>query len=198
MSNVWVTSDWHINHRNILDYCHRPWKTLDEMHSGLIANYNKKVNPGDNVYFLGDIIFGKKKLLPDIMNEVFSQLNGQKFLIKGNHDYYCKEEWFSKHFVWIRDYYELRVLDAEAPNGKWQKFIMCHYPIYSWNEMANGSICLSGHAHGSTDQTNLQTRRIDVGIDAMYSDHSPINVNTILGIMKNRKSAIVDHHGMNL
>lgn len=199
MSDVWFSSDWHLNHKNILQYCKRPWLTVEEMQEGLISLHNSRVKPGDRVYFLGDMIFGKEKLLPEMMQNVFSRLNGQKFLIKGNHDYYWKEEWFTKHFQWVRDYCEVRVEDKDAPNGKWRNFVLCHYPLYSWNHMGHGSICLSGHTHGSIDKINLETRRMDVGVDAMYSNYAPINATTILEIMKDRKLTIVDHHdGTNL
>ena len=53
----WYTSDTHFNHFNIIQYCDRPFHTLDEMHKVLIGNWNSLVSKEDTVYFLGDFCF---------------------------------------------------------------------------------------------------------------------------------------------
>lgn len=78
----WFTSDQHFFHANVISYCDRPWKTVEEMNHGLIERYNSCVSVDDTAYFLGDFAFcGVTK-----RKEIVSQLNGHKILIRGNHD----------------------------------------------------------------------------------------------------------------
>ena len=67
---IWFTADNHYYHNNIIHYCDRPFKNINEMHKSLISNHNAVVKSSDTVYFLGD--FGMGKLLQNIV----SQLNG--------------------------------------------------------------------------------------------------------------------------
>lgn len=78
---LWFTSDSHFGHRNILNYCKRPYKNLDDMREGLIRQWNLTVKPFDTVYHLGDFSFNKKWSA-----EIVPRLNGRKILITGNHD----------------------------------------------------------------------------------------------------------------
>jgi len=77
--DIWVTSDTHFNHDNIIKYCDRPFANADEMNEALIENWNSVVKEGDIVYHLGDVYMtGNGHLL--------KKLNGRKRLILGNHD----------------------------------------------------------------------------------------------------------------
>lgn len=75
-------SDTHFDHKNIIAFDDRPFQTVEEMNSALIVNWNKAVSSSDVVYILGDFHWGKAKEWPEILE----QLNGQKELIRGNHD----------------------------------------------------------------------------------------------------------------
>ena len=80
MPNVFVTSDTHFGHANILTFLKsdgtklRPWDAVEEMDAALIKNWNDVVKPHDKIYHLGDIAINKKSL------DVLAQLNGDKFL----------------------------------------------------------------------------------------------------------------------
>ena len=79
---LYVTSDTHFNHKNIIKYCNRPFNDVYEMNETLINNWNSVVTPEDIIYHLGDFGFGTKEEL----QEIFDRLNGYKYLIMGNHD----------------------------------------------------------------------------------------------------------------
>jgi len=85
---IWFTSDTHFGHFNIIEYCHRPFKTVQYMDKMLIDNWNEKVKPGDTVYHLGDFCFKKSSEAPDgnVWDFYRKQLNGDIIFIKGNHD----------------------------------------------------------------------------------------------------------------
>jgi calcineurin-like phosphoesterase family protein len=193
---IWLTSDLHFDHTNIRKFTKRKdlWASTEEMNQGVIDNINSVVKKGDCLYILGDVIFGQGKTYPERMERYFSQMNGMKFLIKGNHDYHYKKDWFIKHFVWIRDYYELRVDDPTAANGKFNKLVLSHYPLYSWHNMQHGWWHAHGHCHSTIDKINEETTRLDVGLDTEHSNYYPISYEKIKEIMSKRTVKIVDHH----
>lgn len=84
MSNIWVISDTHFGHRNIIEYCNRPFKTTYLMNEAIRDNWNSVVKPEDKVYHLGDVYMGWNEQ-EDILH-FLNSLNGKKRLILGNHD----------------------------------------------------------------------------------------------------------------
>jgi len=77
----WFISDTHFNHaKTITHFEFRPFKDVNHMNEQLIKNWNERVNPEDEVYFLGDFCFkGNYK-------QWEKQLNGKIIYIRGNHD----------------------------------------------------------------------------------------------------------------
>ncbi len=80
---VFLASDLHLSHENIIKYCCRPFANAAEMDAVLIDNWNYSIKPSDAVYFLGDLTFGRNSRPPD---HYLRQLNGDLKLIRGNHD----------------------------------------------------------------------------------------------------------------
>ena len=104
---IYLTSDTHFSHHNILEYCKntRPYKSIDHMNEVMINQWNQIVQPTDIVYHLGDVGFGSVEDLVKIMN----RLNGGKILIKGNHDLrYLKNQQFCECFEEIHNYHEIK------------------------------------------------------------------------------------------
>jgi len=58
MVNTWFTSDFHFGHRNIIQYCNRPFASTGEMDAAILANLNRQVGENDQLYFLGDFCIG--------------------------------------------------------------------------------------------------------------------------------------------
>ena len=78
----YFTSDMHYGHANIIDYCNRPFESLDEMTNEMVNRWNEIVTEDDTVYVVGDVF-----LCPTSEGEsIVKRLNGRKILIKGNHD----------------------------------------------------------------------------------------------------------------
>ena len=76
---IYLTSDTHFGHANIIGYCDRPYKDTYLMNKALTENWNSVVTPEDTVYHMGDFAFGGiKKYIP--------HLNGKIILVRGNHD----------------------------------------------------------------------------------------------------------------
>ncbi|WP_128477277.1 metallophosphoesterase family protein [Halorussus pelagicus] len=50
-----ILSDTHFDHRNIINYCDRPYDSVERMNDALVANWNATVGEDDDVIFLGDL-----------------------------------------------------------------------------------------------------------------------------------------------
>jgi len=83
VERVWLISDTHFDHTNIIGYCNRPFASAVEMNSVLLQNWNDTIAPGDLVYFLGDMTYGRGSKGPRWWA---AQLNGRKVWVKGSHD----------------------------------------------------------------------------------------------------------------
>ncbi len=79
---IWVTSDTHFYHGNIIKYCNRPYVNIESMNRDIVQRWNVVVQPQDLVYHLGDVGFGSLTAIGNLVQE----LNGTKVLIRGNHD----------------------------------------------------------------------------------------------------------------
>jgi calcineurin-like phosphoesterase family protein len=76
------TADLHLGHRNIIEYCSRPFPDVDEMNAALVDRWNETVGDEDEVIVLGDVAMGRiSETLP-----LVGRLRGRKVLLAGNHD----------------------------------------------------------------------------------------------------------------
>lgn len=80
---IYVFSDPHFDHTNIIRYCNRPFNSTRQMNEGLVGNWNTTVSDIDTVYFLGDMAYGRNRRPIDYW---LSKLGGEIFYIRGNHD----------------------------------------------------------------------------------------------------------------
>lgn len=174
-TEILFTSDTHFNHKNILNFTNRPFTSIEEHDESLIQMWNEMVRPNDRVYHAGDFSFGSVQKT----KEILQRLNGQIYLILGNHDnnIYSNKQFF----VSITAYKEIKV-DK-------QKIILFHYPIAEWNKAHYGSWHLYGHVHGSN---NIEGKALDIGIDGPISNFKLLTFDQIRNYMKDR--SIITHH----
>lgn len=159
-------SDTHFHHTNIIEYCDRPFSSIEEMNEYLIEKWNSKVDPGDHIYHIGDIALCRPKKLKKILD----RLNGKIHLIRGNHEGTALK--CSEYFEWIKDHYVLNL-------NHWSWFkdcniqvVMMHYPIEAWYNCHYGTIHVHGHVHSGNVQT--MKNRFDVGVDSW--NYEPISI----------------------
>ena len=136
MSKNLYIADTHFDHGNIIKFDGRPFKDLDEMHEIMIANWNAAVNKDDSVYILGDFCWGKEPKWKNILD----QLNGNKYLIKGNHDGLSMSSSLKSKFAWIGDYKEVK--------DSGYKLLLSHYPMLFYKHDYDPRFyMLHGHVH---------------------------------------------------
>jgi calcineurin-like phosphoesterase family protein len=183
MSRIFFTSDTHWFHANIIGFSNRPFYDLSNMHEDMVKWWNQKVGPQDEVFHLGDVSFGNAEATKAIMD----RLNGRLRLVPGNHD--------KKPQRLIREGRDDLLLPPlyERTFGE-QKVVMCHFPLVTWNRAAHGAWMLHGHSHGTMDERNRQTRRLDVGVDGI-AKYVPLSLDEIADVMRSRNYEVVDSHG---
>jgi calcineurin-like phosphoesterase family protein len=145
---IYFTSDTHFGDPRVRQIDRRPFANMEDHDEALIANWNARVTPQDEVWHLGDFAYPRRDRTPELL----ARLNGTKHLIIGNNDPASTVEaqgWASTGY-----YAELRLEE--------QVLVLCHYPFRTWNGMGRRSINLHGHSHG---RLKPMPRQFDVGVD---------------------------------
>jgi len=166
--NLWFTADHHFGHANIIDFCHRPFASVEDMNEGLIMRWNDRINPGDQVYVLGDLFW--KGGLP-----IFKRLNGVIHLIEGSHDAEAKRPEIREHLaeiVW------LKTLKTATFPRSWP-ITLCHYAMRTWPFSFHGGWHLFGHSHG---RLSPYGKSFDVGVDT--HDYYPYHMDEVIETMQ--------------
>jgi calcineurin-like phosphoesterase family protein len=173
-SKIFFTSDTHFGHDNIIKFCDRPFKNIEEMDYKLIENWNKKVPQDGLVFHLGDFAWGGY----EFWKKIRDQLNGEIILIKGNHDQKnmsttAEQELFS-HVNWQ--------MYIQIEN---RKLWLNHYPFLCYagvyREPQKLIYQLYGHVHSGPNKKGQDIPRLvhtypmqyDVGVD--NNNYEPIS-----------------------
>jgi len=202
MENIWFTADLHHGHPKIVNICNRPihihseeiiqdinnpiyCDALNVAHNEWLMNdvINKYVKKKDFLYILGDVSLAKKY----DAEKFIDGLNGNKFLIKGNHDENIKNSTRFSQITQIKDF-------NFSKNNLNIHIVLCHYPIDSWNRKVHNAWHLYGHVHGRLNKQNSLS--FDVGIDnpelhkITGGVYRPLNLFEIINLMERKKTFI--------
>lgn len=174
---IWLTSDTHFGHANILRLAERPFADVDEMQRALLAEINARVAPGDDLYILGDFSF---KMTVDAAREVRRKIRCERVhLVPGNHDKDWSQPAVAGTFI-----VEPPICKVKLEGGK--RLIMSHYPLLEWQGMAHDTVHLHGHIHATRvyNEANRERgwRRYDVGVDA--NGYRPVSVEEVLAFFE--------------
>lgn len=155
---IWFTADTHFGHKNIIEYCNRPFASVEEMDETIINNINAVVKPEHTIYHLGDFSFGGTF-------HYRSKINCKNVhLILGNHD---KLKMLEKRcFSTVSMIKEVRYAK--------QFIVLCHYGMRVWNKSHHGSWSLYGHSHGTLPPIQ---NSMDVGVDC--HDYQPLSFDDV-------------------
>jgi len=166
---TYFTADPHWDHKNVIKFCKRPFKDVQDMNETMIKNWNDLVQPDDTVYVLGDVQFNSD---PD---KFLSRLTGKKVLIIGNHDYQHNSVLQSDHWESVHD--------ALLVNVQNTMIYLHHYACRVWPRAHKGSLHLYGHSHGRLPGNS---QSLDVGVDAW--NFTPVTLTEIRKRLKTLKS----------
>lgn len=165
---IWFTSDWHLDHANIIRLCNRPFKDVEEMNNTILNNFFNVVQTGEHVYFLGDLAFGQR-LLPAFFQRVKER--GIFFhVILGNHDKDLIR--LSKTQEFVIQYYgtnTLTINDIRSITLDHQSITLCHYPMLTFDKSHFGAWQLYGHHHDEGYHKDIPAwvmgKKMDVAVD---------------------------------
>ena len=175
---AFFTSDTHFGHRNILQYCNRPFSSVEEMDEHMIRVWNETVGVEDTIFHLGDFSFYNTTE----SKRIIDRLNGHKILVAGNHDKREIKELFDEvynQFDFIKD-----AVDHFAPSLT-RNLRFQHTPKISSPD-CNFRHILVGHVHTNwasltsvipSDRGLVYNYYINVGIDVWKR---PISIERIM------------------
>ena len=158
MSTFFI-ADTHFGEDNIRRYENRPFACANEMDEALILNWNSAVKNNDTVFMLGD--FGADGAEKDLL----SRLNGQKLLLKGNHDVKSNDFYRQAGF---EEVYDMPVLYK----GFW---LLSHEPLYVNSNMPYANIF--GHVHANPMYKNYSSQHFCVCAERI--DYTPVSFEEI-------------------
>lgn len=155
MTNIWVISDTHFGHKNILTFRDDNGELIRGKHFAdieahdefMIAKWNSVVRPQDHVYHLGDFSISRASLA-----SVGPRLLGHKRLVRGNHDIYKTKEYLDAGF---KEIYGVRVFPKH-------NIILSHIPLHPGSLRSRQWRNIHGHLHGNV------VRKDDGTPDPMY------------------------------
>ena len=165
-SSFFLISDTHFDHRNIIEYCKRPFSNREQMNQTLLENWNSRIKKTDTVFFLGDMSFGRHSRNAQYWQ---SQLNGKQIFIIGSHDNPPPQVYLNQAII--------------RYNGR--EFLLVHNPRdpdripRDWS----GWI-IHGHKHnnsmGKFPFINGENKTINVSVELI--NYQPVNIDQILAL----------------
>lgn len=188
---IFISSDIHFHHRNILKHCPerqaicgaKDENDVETWDKWMVEKWNTIIGKKDIVYILGDFIFGSQ----ESARKLLDKLHGKKFLILGNHD---------KGVDKLENYFE-QITQQKLVTFKKSNFdfldedfqiFMCHYPMVTWASKHYGVINAHGHCHGRLDDYNEASTdlRVDVGIDGKLANFNLITLKQLYRYFKEK------------
>jgi calcineurin-like phosphoesterase family protein len=130
---VYVWSDLHLGHGNVIKYCERPFTDVTEMNAALVQAWKKTVKNGDTIINLGDVSL---KLNKEYLASVIQRLPGYKILVMGNHDRKKPVRW------WLDAGFDEVYPHPVVYEGK---YILSHTVVDMFK--GSGFINIHGHIH---------------------------------------------------
>jgi len=138
----WYTADTHFGDDGIRRFFQRPFRSVAAMDAAMVDAIAARLSHDDDLWIVGDFATEGSEAA------IFERLPGRKHLVRGNHDAPSVNSlaWTSIH-------------DLVEVEDRGQKFVLCHYPLLTWNNARDGAVNLFGHVHtnwlGADNQVNV-------------------------------------------
>lgn len=173
MPNIYVTSDTHFGHTNMLRFTNpdgslvRPgFRDVSHMDEVIIERWNEVVRPEDKIYHLGDVGFNLEHL-----QGILPRLNGHKRLIIGNHDL-LDMGFYAKYFKRIQAWRQFVDKDRNCA------IICSHFPLHESSFLGRyAGRCINVHGH-------IHARVIDdpryINVCVERTDYRPVLLEKLL------------------
>ncbi len=169
---IWLMSDTHFGHANIIRFSRRPFSSIEEMDQQLIDNINHCVAPSDTLYHLGDFSFRGQGAA-----HYREQINCRELhLTAGNHDPRYKNGQPKSRLMDIFSSVTttLNLHIVEPGTNKKQLIVLNHWPLRTWDRSHYGTYHAYGHCHNQLPE-DPASLSIDVGVDAIAHSLAYLN-----------------------
>lgn len=180
---IYFTSDLHFGHQKEFLYEPRGFKDIQTHNKTIISNWNNLIKPTDTVYVLGDLMLSNTdKGLKNVR-----QLQGEIFIILGNHDTSNRIEEYNK-LPNVKDICYATVIKYNNYH-----FYLSHYPTITSNfdfdkPLKARLINLCGHSHIKdpfADWDKYNSPIYHVELDA--HNNMPISIDYIIQEIENHR-----------
>jgi len=171
---VWVWSDLHFFHKNIIGFSERPYPDVATMNEHLVANFNDYVGPDDISIWVGDVGFGSTTEI----NALLDQCNGYKILIVGNHDFDKKMRVRKFNFDETHLIYSIDTPEVSM--------VFTHYPM---DNIIHPWVNMHGHLHAFPKLDTGHPLHYNVNCEG--SGYRPTELPELIEIAKRR----LDNYG---
>lgn len=159
LPDVFVTSDNHWFHHNIIRFQERPWNA-DEL---MTERWNATVGAHATVLHCGDVVH---RCTLEHVTTHLPPLNGDKYLLRGNHDRQARALYFANHGWRL-------VQPFTAPYRDW--FVLFTHRPVPMERLPQRTINVHGHIHRHPPQS---TRHINVSVERW--DYTPVRLGRLL------------------
>lgn len=190
MPNIFVSSDPHFGHANILKFVThvldcpkkggfdrdeestcgcprmRPFSTAEEMDEFIVQEHNKVVKPSDKWYCVGDVAMNKKDIA------TVGRMNGQKRLVRGNHDIFS-DKYYTPFFESI---YGSRVFED---------MILTHIPIHP-ESLKDRWTNVHGHVHSNVPALHFGVKYLNVSMEVI--GYRPLAIEEVRQRIRDQKA----------
>lgn len=187
---IYFTADQHFGHKNILEFCNRPFSTIEEHDAELIKRWNETVTDADHVYVLGDFCYR-----PGPWGPIVEKLNGNVTFLRGNHDPKKIPEVALQHACILQPTNDNYFVEELVMKFEGQYIRMCHYP-YDADESTSVTIrgapkrnprkrddevLVHGHVHLAWKK---KENMINAGVD--HWDFRPVSLSEVLKLVRSK------------
>jgi len=173
---IWLISDTHFNHENIIDYGKRPFQIVAAMNATMIQRWNKAVKPDDTVFHLGDFAFGNSVHIKFLLD----RLPGRKILIRGNHDHKGNEALMQCGFLAVLNYARIEHIGLSIG--------LNHRPL---DELPLNTDCVfHGHLHQGRAEDQLRAGEnplpplFNLNLSVEKTGYAPISLPTAIKMLE--------------
>lgn len=161
---VWVWSDLHIGHENVIRYCDRPFADAEEMNERLHTNWRETVGDDDLLLFVGDVAMWPA-LRDGVWERIRGAAGGTRRLVVGNHDLTGSGRLRIDGFDAV---HSLLCLPGDPP------LLFTHLPL---GDVPPGWVNVHGHTH---DSPVARSPHINVSVEQI--DYRPLALPRILAL----------------
>lgn len=157
---VFLIADLHFDDTFMIDTERTEFDCITQMNDTIVKQWNSVVKDNDTVYVLGDT--GSLKYI--------KLLNGNKYLVKGNHDTYTAEQAREAGFV---NMYEYPIVVDEF-------YTFSHEPMYTTTKVLMANIF--GHVHNNPMYKTVSSRSFCVSAERI--GYKPIEFEYVKELIK--------------